>query len=101
MFRPHYVLETKNGRDDYAVSFSVLPFVSGRVLYESRLVAETVTAVLSHTMEVRLMFPVAAVRVMAVLVEPEPQVSLGNGLVLKYAHRVLDTGLSHFRANVP
>lgn len=77
------------------------PLVSGRVLHESGLVAETVTAVLAHAVEMRLVFPVAAVRVMAVLVEPVPQVSLGDRLVLEYAHRVLDAGLAHLRAHVP
>jgi len=75
--------------------------VSGRVLHESGLVAKTVTAVLSHAVEVRLVLPVAAMSVMTVLVEPETQVSLGNRFVLEDAHRVLDTGLPHFRAHVP
>jgi len=75
--------------------------VSGRVLHESGLVAETVTAVLAHAVEVRLVFSVAAMRVMAVLVEPKPEVSLGNGFVLEDAHRVLDACLPHFRAHVP
>lgn len=79
----------------------LLPLVSSRVLYESGLVTETVTAVLAHTMEMGLVLPVTAVRVMAVLVEPEPQVPLGHGLVLEYAHGVLDAGLPHLRAHVP
>jgi len=74
--------------------------VSSRVLHESGLVAETVTAVLAHTVEVRLVLPVATVRVMTVLVESEPQVSLGNRFVLEDAHRVLDARLPHFRAPV-
>jgi len=75
--------------------------VSGRVLHESGLVAKTVTAVLSHAVEVRLVLPVAAMSVMTVLVEPESQVSLGNRFVLEDAHRVLDARLPHFRAHVP
>lgn len=75
--------------------------MSCRVLYESGLVAETVTAVLAHAVEMCLVFPVPAVRVMAVLVEPEPQVSFGNRFVLEYAHRVLDASLPHLRAHVP
>lgn len=75
--------------------------MSGRVLYESGLVAKTVTAVLSHAMEMGLVLSVATVRVVAVLVEPEPQVSFRHGLVLEYAHGVLDTGLPHLRAHVP
>jgi len=75
--------------------------VPGRVLHEPGLVAETVTAVLAHAVEMRLVFPVTAVRVVAVLVEPEPQVSLGDRLVLEYAHRVLDARLPHLRAHVP
>lgn len=77
-----------------------VPLVSGRVLHESGLVAETVTAVLAHAVEMGLVFPVTAVRVMAVLVEPEPQVSFGNRFVLKDSHRVLDPGFPHFRAHV-
>lgn len=73
----------------------------GRVLHEPGLVAETVTAVLAHAMEVRLVFPVTAVRVMAVLVEPEPQVPVRYRFVLEYAHGVLDAGLPHLRAHVP
>lgn len=75
--------------------------MSGRVLYESGLVTETVTAVLAHAVEMGLVLPVAAVRVVAVLVEPEPQVALRHGLVLEYAHGVLDAGLPHLRAHVP
>lgn len=75
--------------------------MSGRVLYESGLVAKTVTAVLAHAVEMRLVFPVTAVRIMAVLVEPEPQVPFGHRFVLEYAHRVLDPGLAHLRAHVP
>jgi len=71
------------------------------VLHESGLVAETVTAVLTHAVEMGLVFSVAAVRVMAVLVEPETQITLGNRLVLEYAHGVLDAGLPHLRAHVP
>lgn len=41
-----------------------------RVLHEPRLVAERVAAVLPHAVEVGLVLPVAAVRVLAVLVEP-------------------------------
>lgn len=74
--------------------------MSGRVLHESGLVTKTVTAVLAHAVEMRLVLPVAAMRVMAVLVESEPQVSLGNRFVLEDAHRVLDACLPHFRAHV-
>lgn len=44
------------------------------VLHETRLVAERVAAVLSHAVEVGLVLPVAAVRVPAVFVEPEPEI---------------------------
>lgn len=77
-----------------------VPLMSGRVLHESGLVTETVTAVLAHTVEVRLVLPVATMRVMTVLVESKPQVSLGNRFVLEDAHRVLDSCLPHFRAHV-
>jgi len=77
-----------------------VPLVSGRVLHKSGLVTETVTAVLAHTVEMRLVLPVTAMRVMTVLVESKPQVSLGNRFVLEDAHRVLDACLPHFRAHV-
>lgn len=74
--------------------------MSGRVLHESGLVTETVTAVLAHAVEVRLVLPVAAMRIVTVLVESKPKVSLGNRFVLEDAHRVLDACLPHFRAHV-
>lgn len=55
----------------------VQSLVSGGVLNETRLVAERVAAVLSHAMEMGLMFPVTAMGVPAVLVESEPETNLG------------------------
>lgn len=54
----------------------VQALVARGVLHEARLVAERVAAVLPHAVEVRLVFPVAAVRVLAVLVEPEDRLEL-------------------------
>lgn len=73
--------------------------VSGRVLHESGLVAEAVAAVLSLTVEVGLVLPVAAVLVVAVLVEPEPQIALGYWLVFEDSHGVLHSGLLGFRGH--
>jgi len=58
--------------------------VPSRVLHEAGLVAEGVAAVLPHAVEVRLVLAVAAVRVLAVLVEPEPVIAFRNGFVLNH-----------------
>lgn len=50
----------------------VQALVSRGVLHETRLVAERVAAVLAHAVKVSLMLSVAAMRIPAILVEPEP-----------------------------
>lgn len=55
---------------EVATHQGVKALVASRVLHEARLVAETVAAVNAHAVEVRLVLPVAAVGVLAVLVEP-------------------------------
>jgi len=45
--------------------------VARRVLHKSRFVAKRISAIFSHAVEMRLVFPVAAMGVLAVLVEPE------------------------------
>ena len=55
---------------EVAAHQGVETLVARRVLHEARLVAETVAAVDAHAVEVRLVLPVAAVGVLAVLVEP-------------------------------
>lgn len=67
--------------------------MSGGVLDEARLVAETVTAVLALTVKMRLVLPIAAVLVLTVFVEPESQVAFRHRLVLQDAHRVLQARL--------
>jgi len=91
-------------------------------LDKSGFIAETVAAVGAHAVEVRLVLPVSAVRVLAVLVEPdwtdertnergglsnaleaaavgdvttlpETDVAFRNGLVFKDAHAALETHL--------
>jgi len=71
----------------------VKPLVTCSVLDESGLVAESVVAVLAHAVEVRLVLPVVAVRELAVLVEPESHVALGNGFVLQHPHARLQPQL--------
>ena len=48
----------------------IQPLVTGRVLHKSGFVAETVIAVLSHAVEVRLVLSVVAASEAAILVEP-------------------------------
>lgn len=47
----------------------VQSFVAGCVLHKPRLVAERISAILSHAVEVGLVFPVPAVGILAVFVE--------------------------------
>jgi hypothetical protein len=47
----------------------VQPLVTGRVLNKARLITETIAACGAHTMEMRLVFPIAALSVLTVLVE--------------------------------
>ena len=63
----------------------VQAFVSGCMLDEAGLVAESVVAILPHAVEVGLVLPVVAVGEPTVLVEPEAHVTLGNRLVLHHA----------------
>lgn len=58
---------------EIAAHQGVETLVPRRVLNETRLVAERVAAVLTHAVEVRLMLPVTAVGIPAVLVESEPE----------------------------
>ena len=48
----------------------IQPLVTGRVLHKSGFVAESVIAVLSHAVEVRLVLSVVAASEAAILVEP-------------------------------
>lgn len=68
----------------------IQPFVPRGVLHEASLVAEGVTAVLTHTMEVSLMLSIAAMRISAVFVESESVTfdSILSGLIgTKIKHR--------------
>ena len=56
--------------DEVAAHQRVQPLVARRVLHEAGLVAEAVPTVLPDAVEVRLVLPIAAVRVLAVFVEP-------------------------------
>lgn len=92
----------------------VQSFVASSVLYEAGFVAERVSAVLTHAVEVRLVLPVAAVGIPAVFVEAEPgisncfinvssepgdfqvirkpykpDVSFGHRFILQHSHRVM------------
>lgn len=60
---------------EIATHQGVEPLVSRRVLDETSFVAERVATVLTHAVEMRLVFPVTAVGIPAVLVESEPEIS--------------------------
>lgn len=60
--------------------------MSRGVLNKSGLVTEGVAAILSRAMEVSLMLPVSTMLISAVLIEPEAEVALRDGLVLHHAH---------------
>lgn len=60
---------------EIATHQGVETLVSRRVLDETSFVAERVPAVLTHAVEMRLMFPVTAVGIPAILVESEPEIS--------------------------
>ena len=60
---------------EVATHQGVEALVSRRVLDETSFVAERVAAVLTHAVEMRLMLPVTAVGIPAVLVESEPEIS--------------------------
>lgn len=68
-------------------------------LHEASLVAETVAAILSHAMEVGLVLPVTAVAVLAVLIEPEADVAVWDGLVFEDAHATLEAHLFRIRTH--
>ena len=61
-------------------------------LYESSLVTEAVTAVGAHTVKVGLVFPVTALRILAIFVEPTSQESL----VIHWDFRSAENMLSYF-----
>lgn len=78
---------------EFTATQSVEPLVSGRVLDKTSLVAEPVVAVLSHAVEVGLVFSVVAALETAVLVESESHVALGNGFIFEHSHRRLQPHL--------
>lgn len=57
---------------EVATHQGVQALVSCGMLHETRFVAERIAAVLAHAVEVSLMLSVAAMRIPAILVEPEP-----------------------------
>lgn len=73
---------------EVATHQGVEALVSRRVLDETSFVAERVAAVLTHAVEMRLMLPVTAVGIPAVLVESEPNVSFRHRFVLEHPHGV-------------
>lgn len=74
---------------EIATHQGVQTFVSSRVLDETCFVAEGVAAVLAHTVEMSLVFPVPAVGVPAVLVESEPVMNKRNDIVTVKRLRIL------------
>lgn len=74
---------------EIATHQGVEPLVSRRVLDETSFVAERVATVLTHAVEMRLVFPVTAVGIPAVLVESEPNVSFRHRFVLEHPHGVM------------
>lgn len=71
----------------------IQPLMTGRVLHKSGFVAESVIAVLSHAVEVRLVLSVVAAREAAILVEPKSHVAIRHRFIFQHTH----TGLqSHF-----
>ena len=73
------VLKQKNDGSSLAKKFFVV--INEKYLNESRLIAETVAAIRSHAVEMRLVLPVATVGILAVFVEPEAHVSFRDGFV--------------------
>lgn len=71
----------------------IQPLVTGRVLHKSGFVAESVIAVLSHAVEVRLVLSVVAASEAAILVEPESHVAFGHGFIFKHSHAGLQPHL--------
>lgn len=58
-------------------------------MHKPSLIAKTVSTILSLAVEVRLVLPVPAMLVLAVLIKPEPKVPVRNRFVLQNPHRVL------------
>lgn len=67
--------------------------MTGSVLHETSLVAKTVTAIRPHAMKMGLVFSVTALRILAIFVEPETNVAVWNGFVLKESHVAWETHL--------
>jgi len=63
------------------------------MLDESGLVAETVAAVGAHAVEVRLVLPVTAVRVLTIFIKPKTDVAFRYRLVFEDAHAALEAQL--------